>query len=75
MKPEKVEFIEKLTNFICNEMAGKSIMLEVEQRRSGIADIMPKFAAEWADIKSAVPGLQGYPSRYEVRTALEKLLA
>lgn len=70
----KRRFVKALAQFLVGLQAGKSIALELEQKRidAGIPPIVP-WAGEWAALRQATP-LFGYPTMDEAEEALSEFL-
>lgn len=69
MDGRKTQFIIKLAEFLVENQIGKSIALEFEKQNKSIPLGFPKWASEWARLRSTTP-LFGYPS---VPEAVEQL--
>ena len=65
----KAEFIRKLAGYLVGNQAGKSISLEMEQKRSPVVE----WAKEWAEVRGASP-VFGYLSLEEAEAALWEFL-
>jgi hypothetical protein len=66
---KKAEFIRKLAGYLVGNQAGKSIALEMEQKRVPVVE----WAKEWAEVRNASP-VFGYLSPEEAETALWEFL-
>lgn len=70
---EKHRFIAQLARFMCENEAGKSIALELEQKRPQLIAAMPKLAHEWAALRCTTP-IIGYTSVEEAEQILTEFL-
>lgn len=70
---DKHRFIAQLARFLCENEAGKSIALELEQRHPPLIAAMPKLAHEWAQLRCTVP-IHGYKSVEEAEQILTEFL-
>jgi len=70
---QKKAFIKELAKFLVDNQAGKSINLELFDRRPLMPGI-PNWPKEWAELRNAVPGLFGYPTIRETELILKEFL-
>lgn len=73
MTIQKKRFIENLARFLSDNVAAKSIALQIEGGRPPYSTI-PKFAESWAQLRT-LAGVHGYADVKETTKVLENLLA
>lgn len=69
---DKHRFIKQLAQFMCENEAGKSIAIELEQKVPPLPG-MPKWAQDWAALRQTTP-IHGYKSVAEAEEILTEFL-